>query len=115
MLAAYEPDLPGIKIFSDSVQIARQRLHQTGLDLIFEDVTSILVAHEIFHHLEYTHRVTSSLSEVSAHSFAQAFCHLKQSPILINYLLMLKENDLPNQQNIQETSQWLQKKLAKAG
>jgi hypothetical protein len=85
------------------------------LDSIFQDVTSILVAHEIFHHLEYSHQVISSLSEVSAHSFAQALSHLKQSPILINYLLKLKEIDLPSQQNIQETSQWLQKKLAKAG
>lgn len=100
----YRPREKQIIIYRDSLN---QLMKEVATEDLSDKLMKLLIAHELFHHLEITKRLSipkrfrakrwslgplgifvsiRATSEVAAHSFAEELLDLKQSPMVFDYL-----------------------------
>ncbi len=118
--AQYRTTPPTIDVYRHSLQELLHFFQKTGFKVPQEEIITLHVVHEWFHHMEsshwgrtdlklpkvsvplwgpiYKHRPLKRLREIAAHSFTQEIMELPWSPLLLDHLLLLIQHGQSKQQ-----------------
>ncbi len=118
--AQYRTTPPTIDVYRHSLQELMRFFQKTGFHVRQEEIITLHVVHEWFHHMETSHwgrtdlklpqvsvplwgpiykrRPLKRLREIAAHAFTQEIMGLPWSPLLLDHLLLLIQHGQSKQQ-----------------